>query len=90
MLEAKNNCIHLTEYENKAFKNIKHIDKHGNEYWKARELMIALEYSKWENFHKVIQRALIACNTSNNNIHDCFPEFRKTISMPIQKRTQLH
>ena len=41
--------------------------------------MPLLEYSKWENFHKVIKRAMIACETSNNNINDHFPEFRKPI-----------
>ncbi len=61
------------------FENIKHIDENGYEYWEARELMPLLEYSKWENFHKVIKRAMVACETSNNNINDCFPEVRKPI-----------
>ena len=66
-------------YKEKTFDDIKHIDEFGNEYWKARELMIALEYSKWENFHKVIRTAMNACENSNNNINDCFPEVRKSI-----------
>ena len=70
------------EYTNSIFENIKHIDENGNEFWEARELMPLLEYSKWENFHKVIKRAIIACETSNNNVNDHFPEFRKTIAMP--------
>ena len=69
----------LIEYQEKTFDSIKHIDDNGNEYWEARELMPLLEYSKWENFHKVIKRAMIACKTSNNNIEDCFPEVRKSI-----------
>jgi len=69
----------IEEYNDKIFERIKHIDKYGNEYWEARELMPLLEYSKWENFHKVIKRAMIACNTSNNNILDHFPEFRKIV-----------
>lgn len=40
-------------YNKDTFDNIKHIDEFGNEYWEARELMSLLEYSKWENFHKV-------------------------------------
>lgn len=62
------------------FENIKHIDDRGNEYWEARELMPLLEYSKWENFHKVIKRAMIACETSNNKVEYCFPEVRKSIT----------
>ena len=69
----------IEEYTEKTFENIKHIDELGNEYWEARELMPLLEYSKWENFHKVIKRAMIACETSNNNVLDHFPEFRKPI-----------
>lgn len=64
---------------NTTFEDIKHIDENGYEYWLARELMIALEYSKWENFHKVIKNAMVACENSNNNINDCFPEVRKSI-----------
>ncbi len=44
--------------------------------------MSLLEYIKWENFHKVIKRSMIACETSNNNINDHFPEFGKTIAVP--------
>ena len=69
----------IEEYNDKIFERIKHIDEYGNEYWEARELMPLLEYSKWENFHKVIKRAMIACKASNNNISDCFPEVRKPI-----------
>ena len=47
----------------------------------ARELMPLLEYSKWENFHKVIKRAKIACETSNNNVSDHFPKFRKMVDI---------
>ena len=63
------------------FEKIKHIDNNGNEYWEARELMPLLEYSKWENFHKVIKKAMIACETSNNKVNDHFPEFRKMVDI---------
>lgn len=69
----------IEKYKEKIFDEIRHIDKLGNDYWEARELMPMLEYSKWENFHKVIKRAMIACETSNNNVSDHFPEFRKPI-----------
>ena len=67
------------EKTTKTFEEIKHIDEEGNEYWEARELMPLLEYNKWENFHKVIKRAMIACESSNNTINDHFPDFRKPI-----------
>ena len=42
------------------------IDEYGNEYWEARELMIALEYKRWDKFCNVIENAKIACEKSNN------------------------
>ena len=60
-------------YKEKTFEDIKHIDEQGTEYWEARELMIALEYSKWEHFAKVINKAKISCNLSGTNVEDHFP-----------------
>ena len=64
---------------NKTFESIKHIDENGIEFWYARELMKVLEYSKWENFRKVIDKAMIACENSGFSIKDCFPDVRKSI-----------
>lgn len=69
-------------YKEKIFEDIKHIDENGNEYWEARELMLALEYSKWENFTKVINKAKISCKLSGMNVEDHFPVKGKTIKMP--------
>ena len=77
-----NKIINKNIKKNTTFEGIKHIDENGYEYWCARELMIALEYSKWENFHKVIKSAMVACENSNYNIVECFPEVRKTSKMP--------
>lgn len=63
----------LEKYQEKTFEDIKHVDELGNEYWEARELMYALEYSKWEHFAKVINKAKISCNLSGYNIDDHFP-----------------
>ena len=67
--------------DNNVFENIKHIDKDGNEYWDARELMIALKYTKWENFKKVIDKAIITCKSSNYIVSDHFPDARKMINI---------
>ena len=37
----------IKEYTEKIFEDIKHIDKNGNDYWLARELMSILEYTLW-------------------------------------------
>lgn len=64
---------YIDEYKEKTFEDIKHVDEMGNEYWEARELMLALEYSKWEHFAKVINKAKISCNLSGVNVEDHFP-----------------
>ena len=43
--------------------------------------MPLLEYSKWENFQKVIKQAMIACESSGFLISDHFPEFRKVVEI---------
>lgn len=48
----------------------------------ARELMTMLEYSKWENFGKVIDKAKESCKNSNINIWEHFADVGKTIKMP--------
>ena len=50
----------IEKYEEIIFENIKHVDENGVEYWEARELMSLLEYKKWENFYKAINKAIIA------------------------------
>ena len=41
--------------------------------------MHLLDYVKWENFAKVIKRAMIACENSGHSIPDDFPEVRKIV-----------
>jgi DNA-damage-inducible protein D len=69
----------LQTKEYRRFENIKKIRDDGSEYWSARELAPALEYNKWENFSKVISRAMIACQNSGHMIGDDFPEVRKIV-----------
>ena len=49
----------LIAKEYKRFEDIKHIREDGSEFWSARELAPALDYTKWENFSKVIKRVSI-------------------------------
>lgn len=69
----------IKKYTKKVFEDIKHIDENGNEYWFARQLMPLLEYSKWENFNNVVQKAVLAYKNSNNDDSYWLPEVRKPI-----------
>ena len=67
----------LEKNNKKTFEDIKHIDENGSEFWYARELMSILEYNKWENFEKVINKAKDACENSGVSVFEHFPDVRK-------------
>lgn len=69
----------LKAKEYKCFEDIKQVRDDGSEFWSARELAVALDYTKWENFSKVIGRAMIACENSGHSVSDDFPEVRKIV-----------
>jgi len=71
----------LQAEEYKSFEQIKKIREDGKEYWNARELSEVLQYKKWENFSKVIDRAKLACNNSGFEIKDHFLEVRKMVEI---------
>ena len=61
----------IKEYNTTVFESIKYTDELGNEFWYARDLMKALEYTNWRNFKKVIDKAKLACKLSKGEfIHD--------------------
>ena len=72
--------MNLENINETVFESIKHIDEDGKEYWFARELMPLLEYKKWENFNKVIQKSIISYINSNNDKSYWLPEVRKPIN----------
>ena len=75
--------------EYRRFEDIKRIREDGSEFWSARELGPALEYSKWENFHNVIKRAMIACDNAGRSILDHFPEVRNLVEGGVAPRDKI-
>ena len=65
----------------KSFEDIKHIDVNGIEFWYARELMPILQYSNWQNFEKIINKAKISCENSNINVLDHFTDINKMVKI---------
>ena len=64
----------IKEYKKSVFENIKHINEYGAKFWCARELAQALDYAKWSNFEKVIEKAKISCKGSGNEVSDHFAD----------------
>ncbi len=62
-------------------------------YWTAREIMPYLGYEKWENFRKVIKRAIISCNTSGIDSDDHFQLTTEEVmtgrNTPVQREDYL-
>lgn len=71
----------LNAKEYRRFEDIKHITDDGVEFWYARELHPALEYTEWRNFNKVIDRAMLACKNSGFKIVDHFVEVNKMVDL---------
>ena len=70
----------LNAKEYKSFEEIKQTEN-GVEFWYARDLAGALGYAKWENFSKVVKRAMLACKNSGYEISDHFPDVRKMVEI---------
>ncbi len=66
-------------YTESLFESIKHENEYGEEFWYARELQLALEYTEWRNFKKVIDKAIIACAGSENTASDHFVDVNKIV-----------
>ena len=66
------------------FDAIAHYDEESQiEFWYARELQIALGYTEWRNFMKVIEKAKNACETTTHAVFNHFVDVNKMI--PIAK-----
>ena len=71
----------IEKYSEATFENIKHTNEYGQEFWYARELQQALEYSQWRRFEETIERAKTACLQSENSIEDHFANVGKMVSI---------
>ena len=74
-----NNLENNTNYNNKTFEDIKHIDESGVEFWYARELMSVLQYSNWQNFERIVDKAKVSCENSDITVLDHFTNVNKMV-----------
>lgn len=68
----------IEKYRDNTFENIKHIDEKGVEYWFARDLQKALEYTEWRNFEKVVEKAKTSCVNSEIPVNSQFVDVNKS------------
>lgn len=71
----------IVNSENLSFDDIKHINEDGVEFWYARELSKLLNYTEYNKFEKVIERAIIACDESGNIVNDHFARVSEMVQI---------
>ena len=64
-----------------TFESHAQVTDEGVEFWLARDLQHLLGYTKWENFLNVIFKAKTACEVSQHEILDHFPDVRKMVEL---------
>ncbi len=62
------------------FEQIREVDKNGNEFWGARKLAKALEYTDFRNFLTVIGKAKEACKNSGQLVENHLVDFNEEIN----------
>ena len=76
-------------YSEEIFENLKHINEYGQEFWYARELQPALEYSQWRYLKEASERAKTACANSGQNMSDHFAEVRKMVEIGSNAKREI-
>lgn len=64
-----------------TFEAIKQINNEGQEFWRARDLQVVLDYSSWDKFKRVIQKAIIACENSKQISGNHFSHLGKMVEL---------
>jgi len=63
--------VSLIKNDHSNFESLKQQDNKA-EYWLARDLLSVLDYSRWEKFEAVIEKAKTACSQSGQVTQDHF------------------
>jgi len=61
----------------------------GIEFWCARDLQMLLGYARWENFAKVVDKAITACQNSGNDPKDHFLGITKMVDLGSGAKRQI-
>ena len=70
-----------SNYSERVFEDIKHINEYGQECWYARELQKALEYKDFRNFEQIIFKAMDSCRNSGQDISDHFGDLTEMVEI---------
>lgn len=71
----------LSQQHLATFEGLRHTDDSGNEYWLARPLAKALDYSEYRHFLPVVERAKEACGNSGHPVADHFEDVLEMVGI---------
>jgi len=71
----------IQKNQHHTFEEIKQINNESQEFWYARDLQVALDYSSWDKFKNVIQKAITACENSEQMIDNHFSQVGKMVEL---------
>lgn len=71
----------ISKFRQSLFEQIKKTNDYGMEYWSARELQSALDYSSWQMFVRIIRKAMLACTNSGADVDDHFNQVIKMVGL---------
>lgn len=74
-------ATNITKQALPIFEQIKQLDENGNEYWMARQLAKALEYTDFRNFTSVIEKAKEACKNSGQPVENHLVEVNEVVAV---------
>lgn len=72
-----------------SFEGLRQLDDAGNEYWLARKLATALDYSQYRHFLPAIERARIACEQSGQAVSDHFEDVLTMVDIGSGAKRQI-
>ncbi len=79
----------IEKFHHKNFKELCHNNKKGDEYWSARELYPILEYSSWDKFKNVIEKAITACAKSQQDVDYHFSQVGKMVHLGVGAKKKI-
>ncbi len=71
----------IEKQHHKTFESLKKVNDDKIEFWFARELQKALDYSSWDKFKRVLQKAMKACDNSGQKADDHFSQVVKMVEL---------
>lgn len=54
------------------FDEMKQTRQDGSEYWSARQLQVETGYARWEDFSRIVERAIASARNSGHNVDQSF------------------